>query len=74
MRALAQLNQEGYVAESGRSLRLPDHQVSLTPQMEQQVQSYLAALERDPYSPSSEHTLEPELLAVLVVRLSVNLV
>ena len=66
IRALAQLTQEGIVVESGRSLRLPDHQVELTPQMEQQVESYLAALGKDPYSPSSDQTLDPELLAVLI--------
>ena len=66
LRALVQLNQEGYVVETGRSLRLPDHQVAFTPQMDQQVKAYLEVLGKEPYSPSSEHTLDPELLAVLV--------
>ena len=66
IRALAQLNEEGHVAESGQSLHLPDHQVALTPQMEQQVESYLAQLQKDPYSPASGHPLDGELLAVLI--------
>ena len=66
IKALAQLTAEGIVVESGRSLRLPDHQVELTPEMEKQVETYLAALREDPYSPSSEKTLDPELLTVLV--------
>ena len=66
IKALAQLTAEGIVVESGRSLRLPDHQVELTPAMEQQVESYLDALRKDLYSPSSEKTLDPELLAMLV--------
>ena len=68
IRALAQLTQEGIVVESGQSLRLPGHQVELTPQMEQQVESFLASLRKDPYSPSSDQTLDPELLAVLIDR------
>ena len=66
IRALAQLTKEGHVAESGQSLRLPDHQVALTPQMEQQVESYLAELRKDPYSPASDHPLDAELLAVII--------
>ena len=66
IRALAQLTEEGIVVEAGRSLRLPDHQVELTPKMQEQVESYLANLGRDPYSPSSEQTLDPELLSVLI--------
>ncbi len=66
LRALAQFTEEGIVVESGRSLRLPDHQVELTPQMEKQVESYLADLGKDPYSPSSEQALDSELLAVLI--------
>lgn len=66
IRVLAQLAKEGMVVETGRSLRLPDHQVELTPQMEQQVEAYLTSLRKDPYSPTSEHPLDTELLAVLI--------
>lgn len=66
IRVLARLSEEDYVAESGQSLRLPGHQVELTPQMQQQVESYLSQLRQDPYSPPSDHPLDPELLAVLI--------
>ena len=65
-RALAQLVQEGDVAESGQSLHLPAHRVIPTPDMERRIESYLAGLRRDPYSPPGVQPLEPELLAVLV--------
>ena len=66
IRALAQLTEAGIVVEAGRSLRLPDHQVELTPQKEQQVEASLTSLRMDPYSPTSEHPLDTELLAVLI--------
>ena len=56
----------GLAVETGQTLRLPESQFSLTPQMEGQVETYLAALDRDPYSPPSDQPLDPELLAVLV--------
>ena len=65
-RALARLTSEGDVFESGQSLKLPDHQITLTPQMQQQAEGFLAALERDPYSPPSDQPLDPELLGVLI--------
>ena len=65
-RTLGRLTGEGYVVETGQSLQLPDHQVFLTPQMEQQAGAFLSALERDPYSPPSDQTLDPELLGVLI--------
>ena len=65
-RALARLTSEGDVFESGQSLKSPDHQITLTPQMQQQAEGFLAALERDPYSPPSDQPLDPELLGVLI--------
>ena len=65
-RALAQVILEGDVAESGQSLHLPGHRVTLTPDMERRIESYLAGLRRDPCSPPGGQPLEPELLAVLV--------
>ena len=65
-RALVQFIDEGDVKEAGQSLRLPDHQIALTPDMERRVEAYLASLQQEPYSPPSDHPLEAELLAVLV--------
>jgi selenocysteine-specific elongation factor len=65
-KSLARLTSEGYVVEAGQSLHLPDYQVSLTPPLERQAEAFLAALERDPYSPSSDQPLDPELLGALI--------
>jgi selenocysteine-specific elongation factor len=66
LRIVARLTAEDSLMEEGPDLRLPDHQVSLTTQMEQQVSAYLRALEQDPFSPPSDRPLNPELLGVLI--------
>ena len=66
LRVVARLTAEDYLVEEGPYLRLPDHQVSLTQQMEQQVSAYIKALEQEPYSPPSDRPLDPELLSVLI--------
>ena len=65
-RVLAQLSTERFVADDGQTVRLPDHEVTLTPQMEQQTAAYLRDLESDPYSPPSDRPLDPELMGVLI--------
>ena len=65
-RTLARLTSEGFVVETGQSLQLPGHEVSLSPQMEQQAENFMSALERDPYSPPSDRPLDTELLGALV--------
>ena len=65
-RALTRLTSEGHVFESGQSLKLPDHQVALTPQMQKQAEEFMASLEKDPYSPPSDQPLDAELLGVLI--------
>ena len=67
-RVLARLAGEEYLVDEGPTLRLPDHEVSLSTQMEQQASDYLKALEGEPYSPPSDRPVDPELLAVLVER------
>ena len=64
-RVVARLALEGSLAEDGQYLKAPDHQVSLNPEMEDQANKYVAALEREPYSPPSDQPLDPEVLAVL---------
>ena len=66
LKVVARLTSEGFLAEGRTSLRLPDHEVSLTPQMEQQAAAYVKSLEDEPYSPPSDQRLDPELLTVLV--------
>ena len=66
LKALARLVEEGSLVEEGQQVRLPDHQVTLTPELEQRASGYLATLEREPYSPPTENHPEPELLGFLV--------
>ena len=65
-RALARLAGESYVVEEAPFLRLPGHQVTLTPKMQQQVAEYLKILGREPYTPPGDQPLEAELLGVLI--------
>ncbi len=65
-RALARLVGESYVVEEAPFLRLPGHQVTLTPKMQQQVAEYLKILGREPYTPPGDQPLEAELLGVLI--------
>jgi selenocysteine-specific elongation factor len=66
LKILARLIAEGYLMEEGQFLRLPEHQVSLTPEMERQATAYLQALEQEPYAPPTDQPLDPELLGVLI--------
>ena len=66
LRALARLVEEDCVVEDGQQLRLPDHEVTLTPELEQRASEYLQSLEREPYSPPTERHPEPELLGFLI--------
>ena len=66
LKALARLVAEGVLVEDSQYLRLPQHQVALTPEMERQAAAYLQALEQNPYSPPTERPPEAELLGVLI--------
>ena len=65
LRVIARLNAEGFLVEDRTYIRLPDHQVSLTPQMERQADEYVRSLEGDPYSPPTGQRIDQELLTVL---------
>ena len=65
-RALVKLVEEGVVVDERQSLRLPDHEISLTPKMDQEASEYLDSLRKNPYSPPSNQKINPELLGVLV--------
>ncbi len=65
-RVLARLDAEQFVVEEGQSIRLPEHEITLTPEMERQAAMFLQALEQDPYAPPSDQPLDSELLGVLV--------
>ena len=66
LKVLYRLSQEGTVVEDNQQLHLPDHQVTLTPQMEQTAATYLASLEREPFSPPTDKPPDPELLAAII--------
>jgi selenocysteine-specific elongation factor len=79
LRVQARLTGQEYLVEDGTHLRLPDHEVTMTPEMEEKVSAYIKALEEDPYSPPSDRPLDPELLGVLadegkVVRVNESVV
>ena len=66
LKALARLVEEGSLTEEGQFLRLPDYQVSLTPELERQAADYLQSLEQTPYAPPTERHPDPELLGALI--------
>ncbi|MCH8894364.1 MAG: selenocysteine-specific translation elongation factor [Chloroflexi bacterium] len=65
-RALARLVEEQVVVDERQSLRLPDHEITLTPKMEEEASAYLKSLQKEPYSPPSGQKVSPELLGVLI--------
>ena len=65
-RALVKLVKEQVVVDERQSLRLPDHEITLTPKMEEEASAYLKSLQKDPYSPSSDLKVSSELLSVLI--------
>ena len=64
--ALERLAEEGILQEDGPSARLPQHRVALTTAQQRQVEGYIMALESEPYSPTTDYSLNPELLALLI--------
>ena len=65
-RALTRLVAEGTVVDERQSLRLPNHRITLTSNMEEEASAYLNSLQEDPYSPPSENKVNAELLSVLI--------
>ena len=66
LKALARLVEEGCLVEEGQQVRLPDHRITLSPELEQRASDYVQSLEREPYSPPTERHPEPELLGYLI--------
>ncbi len=64
-RVVTRLAAEGALVEDGTNLKTPDHQVALTPDMEKKAAEFVAALEREPYSPPTDQSVDREILAVL---------
>ncbi|MBI4337752.1 MAG: selenocysteine-specific translation elongation factor [Chloroflexi bacterium] len=64
--ALARWAAEGLAAEEGTLVRAAGHTVRLAPEQQRAADAYVRALEREPFSPSSEVGIDPEVLSVLV--------
>ena len=65
-RVLARLVEEGVASEEGALVRLPQHKAALNQDQEKRVEGYLKALESEPFSPPTDVTVDPELLALLI--------
>ena len=67
------------IAEDGSTIRLPGHQVRLTPSQQAIVDDFMGSLVANPYSPPGDRIPEPDLLNWLieqdkVVRVSEDVV
>jgi selenocysteine-specific elongation factor len=66
---LERLLSEGAIVEDAGLVRLPAHQVKLSPAQQAKVDAFLSALEASPYAPPPRELIpEPELLSLLVAR------
>ncbi len=63
---LERLAGEGVLDEEGTWARLPQHRVALNPAQQRDIDSYIEYLESEPYSPPTDRSLDPELLALLI--------
>jgi len=77
--ALHQLVQEGVLVEEGKTVRLSSYRVEPSGEQKAVADAYLKALCKNPYSPSSDVEIGPELLDYLigqreVVKLADNVV
>ena len=64
--ALERLAQDGVVEEDGAFVRLPDHRLVLSEAHQRKRDEYIRALESEPYSPPTDLSPDPELLALLI--------
>lgn len=64
--ALRKLFDDGILAEEGVMVRLPSYQIRLTKDQQAKIDAFLRALNQNPYSPSDEVVLEPDLLSLLI--------
>ncbi|MFH1382910.1 MAG: selenocysteine-specific translation elongation factor [Chloroflexota bacterium] len=57
---------EGVIKDEGLVVRLPSHQVKLTPAQQAKIDVFLQALAKNPYSPPGDVIPEPDLLNLLI--------
>jgi len=65
---LQRLLDEVIIVEDAGLVRLPAHQIKLSPAQQAKVDAFLSTIEASPYAPSRELIPEPELLNLLVAR------
>ena len=65
-RALERLASEDTLVEEGAAVRLPEYRVTASPTQQKQIDNYIKALESEPYSPVTDHSLDTELLSLLI--------
>ena len=63
---LKRLVEDGALQEDGNWARTPEHNVSLSATQQKQIDSYIQSLKSEPYSPPTDHSPEPELLAYMI--------
>ena len=63
---LERLARDGILEEDGAFVRLPDHRMVLNEAHRKQRDEYIRALESEPYSPPTDLSPDPELLALLI--------
>ena len=65
---LRRLVDEDVVVEDGTAVRLPSHQVQLTPAQQASIDAFLRSLSQNPYAPPSSLIPEADLLNLLLAR------
>jgi selenocysteine-specific elongation factor len=66
--ALANLERQGVIVAESGLLRLPGHQVRLTPTQQAKIDAFLKSLAANPYSPPGELIPEPDLVNMLIAQ------
>jgi selenocysteine-specific elongation factor len=65
---LPELIRAGVIAGEGAMVRLPGHQVQLTPAQQGSIDAFLDSLNKHSYAPAADLIPEPDLLNLLVAR------
>ena len=68
VRAAERLSAEGILIDDGGLVRVSDHGVVLSEGQESEVAKYLDVLASEPWSPPTDHAIDPELLGHLLER------
>jgi selenocysteine-specific elongation factor len=64
--ALQKLFESGALVEEGAAVHLPSYRIQLSERQQEKINSYIRALEENPYSPPGDIALEPDLLNLLI--------